>query len=115
MNIFSFKAHFDSEEVRRIHFKQERDKIGVKFKCQGYGNDQHYWIKSVWSYKCESCRGHASLCSSIIMQNSNLSFMTWYKTIFLMTTTKKRFSFKEIQKQLGMKRHESVWVMVHYG
>ena len=30
-----------------------------------------------------------------------------------MTTTKKGFSSKEIQKQLGLKRYEPVWAMVH--
>jgi hypothetical protein len=39
--------------------------------------------------------------------------MTWYKTIFLLTTTKKGFSSKEIQRQLGLKRYEPVWAMVH--
>lgn len=33
--------------------------------------------------------------------------------MFLMTTTKKGFSTKEIQKQLGLKRYEPVWAMVH--
>ncbi|MFT5737520.1 MAG: hypothetical protein ACJAU2_000356 [Maribacter sp.] len=39
--------------------------------------------------------------------------MIWYKTIFLMSTTKKGFSSKEIQRQLGLKRYEPVWAMVH--
>ncbi len=30
MNIFSFTANFGSEEDCRLHFKKERDKIGVK-------------------------------------------------------------------------------------
>jgi RNA-splicing ligase RtcB len=30
-----------------------------------------------------------------------------------MSTTKKSFSSKEIQKQLGLKRYEPVWAMVH--
>lgn len=47
------------------------------------------------------------------MQSSNLSFMIWYKTMFLMSATKKGFSSKEIQKQLGLKRYEPVWAMVH--
>jgi len=29
MNIFSFTAEFDSEESCRLHFKEERDKLGV--------------------------------------------------------------------------------------
>lgn len=47
------------------------------------------------------------------MENSNLSFLIWYKTMFLMSVTKKGFSAKEIQKQLGLKRYEPVWAMVH--
>jgi hypothetical protein len=47
------------------------------------------------------------------MQSSNLSFLTWYKTMFLLTATKKGFSSKEIQRQLGLKRYEPVWSMVH--
>jgi len=35
-----------------------------------------------------------------------------YKIIFLLTATKKGFSLKEIQRQLGLKRYELVWVMV---
>ncbi len=111
MNIFSFTANFGSEEDCRLHFKSERDKIGIK--CNRCGHDQHYWIKSRWSYECKSCRSRTSLKSGTIMQNSNLSFLIWYKTMFLMTTTKKGFSTKEIQKQLGLKRYEPVWAMVH--
>lgn len=33
--------------------------------------------------------------------------------MFLMSVTKKGFSAKEIQKQLGLKRYEPVWAMVH--
>jgi len=39
--------------------------------------------------------------------------MTWSKAIFLLSTTKKGFSSREIQRQLGAKRYEPVWAMVH--
>lgn len=111
MNIFSFTAHFSSEEACRIHFKEERDKIGVN--CHQCGHNQHFWIKSRWSYECKKCRSRTSLRSGTIMQGSNLPFLVWYKTMFLMSTTKKGFSSKEIQRQLGLKRYEPVWAMVH--
>jgi len=47
------------------------------------------------------------------MQGSNLPFLVWYRTMFLLSATKKGFSSKEIQKQLGLKRYEPVWAMVH--
>lgn len=111
MNIFSFTAYFDSEDSCRQHFKEERDKIGVE--CKKCGHMEHYWIKSRWSYECKSCRSRTSLRSGTVMQGSNLPFLTWYKAMFLLTATKKGFSSKEIQKQLGMKRYEPVWAMVH--
>jgi len=111
MNIFSFTAHFGSEEICRNHFKEERDKIGVI--CSRCGHTEQYWIKSRWSYECKKCRHRTSLRSGTIMQSSNLPFLVWYKTMFLMSTTKKGFSSKEIQKQLGLKRYEPVWAMVH--
>lgn len=110
MDIFSFTADFGTEEDCRIHFKAQRDKIGVVCKC---GHNEHFWIKSRWSYECKKCRSRVSLKSGTIMQNSNLSFLIWYKTMFLMSVTKKGFSSKEIQKQLGLKRYEPVWAMVH--
>jgi len=111
MNVFSFTAQFDTELSCREHFKFERDKIGIN--CRRCQHDQHYWIKSQWSYECKKCRSRTSLRSGTIMQNSNLSFLIWYKTMFLMSMTKKGFSSKEIQKQLGLKRYEPVWAMVH--
>lgn len=110
MNLFSFSAHFGTEEDCREHFKSERDRIGVACKC---GSTEHFWIKSRLSYECKKCRSRTSLKSGTIMENSNLSFLIWYKAMFLMSVTKKGFSAKEIQKQLGLKRYEPVWAMVH--
>ena len=111
MNIFSFTAEFDSEVSCRLHFKEERDKLGVI--CKRCSHTAHYWIKSQWSYECKQCRSRTSLRSGTIMQSSNLSFLIWYKAMFLLTATKKGFSSKEIQRQLGLKRYEPVWAMVH--
>jgi hypothetical protein len=111
MDIFSFTAHFGSEADCRLHFKDQRDKLGVV--CNRCGDREHFWIKRIWSYECKKCHFRTSLRSGTIMQSSNLSFLLWYKTMFLMSCTKKGFSAKEIQKQLRLKRYEPVWAMVH--
>ena len=110
MNIFSFGVEFSSEEDCISHFKAERDKIGVFCKC---GKTDFFWIKSRLSYECKSCRKRTTLRSGTIMENSNLSFLVWYRAIFLMSATKKGFSAKEMQRQLGLKRYEPVWAMMH--
>jgi hypothetical protein len=111
MDIFSFGVQFKDEHSCRMHFKEQRDKEGVIcHRCKG---TDHYWLKNKWSYQCKACKSRISLRSGTIMQSSKLSFLTWYKTILLMSTTKKGFSSKEIQRQLGQKRYEPVWAMVH--
>lgn len=111
MNLFTFTANFGTEEACRLHYKLERDKIGVA--CHRCGHTEHYWIKSRWSYECKECRSRTSLRSGTVMQGSNLSFLVWYRCMFLMGATKKGFSAQEIQRQLGLKRYEPVWAMVH--
>jgi hypothetical protein len=111
MNLFSFTAHFDSEQACREHFKSERDKAGVA--CKKCGGTSHYWKKDKQAYECKSCRFRTSLRSGTVMENSNLPFLVWYRAMFLMSTTKKGFSAKEMQRQLGLKRYEPVWSMVH--
>lgn len=109
--IYSFLQQiFGAKNLADFVSKEERDKIGVEWKCR---SKEHFWIKSRWSYECKKCRSRISLRSGTIMQSSNLSFLIWYKTMFLLTATKKGFSSKEIQKQLGLKRYEPVWSMVH--
>lgn len=111
MDIFSFSVHFTDEESCVLHYKEQRDKEGVI--CNKCGGNAHYWLKNKIAYQCKSCDARQTLRSGTIMENSNLSFLIWYKTIFLMSTTKKGFSSKEIQRQLGLKRYEPVWAMVH--
>ena len=47
------------------------------------------------------------------MENSKLPFRYWYIAMHLMTATKKGISTLELQKQLGHKRYQPIWEMVH--
>jgi NAD-dependent dihydropyrimidine dehydrogenase PreA subunit len=111
MNLFTFTAHFGDEQSCRSHFKAERDKQGVT--CKKCSHTKHYWKRDKECYECKSCGFRTSLRSGTIMEHSNLPFLVWYRAMFLMSTTKKGFSAKEMQRQLGLKRYEPVWAMVH--
>ncbi len=47
------------------------------------------------------------------MHGSKLSFQYWFIAMHLIKSTKKSFSAKEIQRQLGHNRYEPIWSMVH--
>ena len=47
------------------------------------------------------------------MHNSKLSFQYWFMAMVFITSTKKTFSTKEVQRQLGHNRYQPIWEMMH--
>ena len=64
-------------------------------------------------YECSLCGFRTSLKRGTVMHKSKLSFRYWLLAFHLITATKKVFSTKEIQRQLGHKRYQPIWCMVH--
>ena len=111
MRILDFYKEYPDENSCRLKFKAVRDKEGVI--CKKCGCAEHYWKKDKWSYECKKCRFRTSLRSGTVMQSSNLPFQYWFIAMHLLTATKKSFSAKEMQRQLGHKRYEPIWAMMH--
>jgi hypothetical protein len=47
------------------------------------------------------------------MEHSKLPFRYWFVAMHLLTGTKKSFSASELQRQLGHKRFQPIWEMLH--
>lgn len=111
MNLLSFYKQFPTEEKCKIRFKEYRDKAGIT--CKQCGGKEHYWKQDKWQYECKSCRFRTTLRSGTVMQSSKLPFQYWFIAMHLLTSTKKSFSALEVQRQLGHKRYEPIWAMLH--
>ncbi len=59
------------------------------------------------------CKREMQLRSGTVMQGSHLPVRDWFAAMFLLTATKRAISAKEIQRQIGRKRYQPVWEMVH--
>ncbi|GHT01373.1 hypothetical protein AGMMS49525_01910 [Bacteroidia bacterium] len=44
---------------------------------------------------------------------SKLPFRYWFVAFHLLTSTKKSFSAKELQRQLGHKNYDAIWALLH--
>ena len=64
-------------------------------------------------YQCSSCRSRQSLRRGTVMEFSKLPFRHWYVAMHLLTSTKKTFSASEVQRQVGHKRFQPIWEMMH--
>ncbi len=111
MSLIDFIEQFPDEASCKSKFKEYRDHIGVV--CSKCGGKEHYWKRDKEQYECKKCRTRTTLKSGTVMHKSKLPYRYWFITMHLLTSTKKSFSSKEIQRQLGHKRYHPIWHMVH--
>lgn len=111
MKLFDFNRYFPDETACRKAFKEMRDREGVT--CQHCGSHDVVWLESKQQYQCKHCRHRTTLRSGTVMHGSKLPFMYWFIAMHLLTATKKSISAAELQRQLGHKRYQPIWEMMH--
>lgn len=111
MKLFDFNKYFPDEATCRRAFKEMRDKEGVV--CQHCGSHDVVWLESKQQYQCKHCRHRTTLRSGTVMHGSKLPFMYWFIAMHLLTATKKSISAAELQRQLGHKRYQPIWELLH--
>ena len=111
MNLLDFHKHYPDEESCKQAFKAHREQVGVV--CSKCSNTTHYWKKKREQWECKKCKHRTTLKSGTVMHNSKLSFQYWFIGMLFITSTKKSFSAKELQRQIGHKRYQPIWEMLH--
>ena len=111
MKLLEFNKRFDSEEDCETFLKEQREKKGIE--CAKCGCKDHYWDKCNKRWMCKKCGHVTTLTAGTVMHGSKLPLMYWFTAIHLLTTTKKTFSALEMQRQLGHKRYQPIWEMLH--
>jgi len=110
MNILEFIKQFPDEESCKKEWKKIRENQGVV--CPKCGCKEHYWKQDKESFECKKCGYRQGLKANTVMHNSNLPIRYWFITMHLLTTTKKTFSAAELQRQLGHKYYDPIWLML---
>lgn len=111
MKLLEFYKHYPDEKSCRIAFKEMREQEGIV--CKKCGNHTHYWVEKKEQWECKKCRYRTRLRAGTVMHSSKLPFQYWFIAMHMLTSTKKTFSAKEVQRQIGHKRYEPIWAMLH--
>ena len=106
MNILDFYKNYPDEQTCKSAFIERRVSEGVK--CNRCQNTNHYWKSGVEQWQCKSCGFRTTIKSGTVMESSKMSFQSWFIAMHLLTSTKKSFSAKEIQRQIGHNRYEPI-------
>ena len=111
MNLLSFYKKFPDENACIKHLKEQREQTGIV--CSKCGCTHHYWKSYRNQWQCKQCGHRTGLKAGTVMHGSNLPLMYWFIAIHLLTSTKKSFSAAELQRQLGHKRYQPIWELLH--
>lgn len=111
MKLVDFFSKYPDEASCKAFFKQRKEKQGLE--CGNCSSLSHYWIEKESRWKCKGCGKSMSLKTGTVMEHSNLGYKIWLWGLYLMSLTKKGFSALEMQRLLGHKRYEPVWLMMH--
>jgi hypothetical protein len=63
--------------------------------------------------RCPTCRKDAFLTAGTVMQDTRTPLSTWFWGAYLMTTQTPGISSVQFQRQLGLKRNETAFTMLH--
>ena len=111
MKLLEFNKKFGTEEDCVQYLKESRERDGLV--CSKCGGRKHRWDKYNHRWICCECHHITTLTSGTVMHGSNLPLMYWFTAMHLLTSTKKTFSAAELQRQLGHKRYQPIWEMLH--
>lgn len=111
MNLIEFLNRFPDEEACVEHFKSVKERKTIV--CEQCGGIVHYWLRKKLMHECKGCKRRVSIRSGTSLAHTKLPFQYWYLALHLMTATKKGLSALEMRRQLGHKRYEPVFRMMH--
>ena len=64
-------------------------------------------------WQCVACRHQVSLTSGTVLHNTRTPLTIWFWAAYLMTTDKRGVSAVFLQRQLGLSRYETAWMLLH--
>ena len=62
---------------------------------------------------CVGCRYQVSLTAGTVLHKTKLPLTIWFWAAYLMTTDKRGISALLLQRQLGLRRYETAWMLLH--
>jgi transposase-like protein len=110
-NLMEVERQFATEEACRAYLVQLRWPEGFRCpRCQS----THAWPRKAGGLlECADCAYKASATAGTIFDRTRIPLTLWFRAIWLVTNAKNGASAIGIQRQLGFKRYETVWTMLH--
>jgi transposase-like protein len=106
-----FQARFGAEQACREYLFASRWPDG--FVCPGCGGAEAgamHRRRLVW--QCKRCGRQSSVTAGTVMHGTRTPLRTWFWAAYLVATHHPGISAKQLQRQLGLSRYETAWLIL---
>jgi transposase-like protein len=106
-----FQRQFGSEEACQDYLAACRWPDG--FVCPRCAHTRAYRMSAHRRWQCAACRYQVSLTAGTILHNTKTPLTVWFWATYLTVTDKRGMSALLLQRQLGLRRYETAWMLLH--
>lgn len=107
-----FHAEFPTDDSCLEHLKEQRWPGGITY-CDSedcYQERRHHRVRGRTAYACDYCGKHIYPLAGTIFEKTTTPLTIWFKTMYLMASTRCGISAKQIQRQTGV-TYKTAWRM----
>ena len=110
-NLREFQRQFATEDACQDYLAACRWPDG--FVCPRCQHRRGYRLSEQRRWQCAACRYQVSLTAGTILHNTKTPLTVWCWATYLTVTDKRGLSALLLQRQLGLRRYETAWLLLH--
>jgi ISXO2-like transposase domain/Transposase zinc-ribbon domain len=109
--IVEFQRQFADEAACRDYLFVCRWPDG--FRCPACGFDHAYELPRRFLWQCSRCHHQVSITAGTVLHKTRTPIHLWFWAAYLTSTGTPGISALQLQRQLGLKRYETAWMLLH--
>lgn len=105
-----FQERFSTEAACLEYLASSRWPDG--FVCPACGGVRAWVLERRHLWECGDCCQQTSVTAGTVMHKTHTPLRTWFWAAYLVATHQPGISAKQLQRQLGLSRYETAWLML---
>ena len=109
-NILEFQECFPDEAACLDYLAASRWPEG--FRCPACDGERAWVLERRHLWECAGCHRQASVTAGTVMHRTHTPLRLWFWAAYLVATHTPGISAVQLQRQLGLSRYETAWLML---
>ena len=109
--IVEFQRRFPDDAACRDYLFACRWPDG--FRCPACNSEHAYELPRRLLWECRNCQHQVSITAGTVLHKTRTPIHLWFWAAYLTSTGTPGISALQLRRQLGLKRYETAWMMLH--